>query len=87
MADVRAFDRNTQEIVDFLDVSGLGIDFFRNPIDYTELELAELVEFLETLTDPCVVDRACLAPWVADPVLHDVDGHLLVAIDGNGELL
>jgi len=53
----------------------------------TSLELAELVEFLETLTDPCVVDRAYLAPWVADPVLHDVDGHLLVAIDGNGELL
>ena len=87
MADVRAFDRNTQEIIDFLEVSGLGIDFFRNPIDYTELELGELVEFLETLTDPCVVERACLAPWVADPVLHDVDGHLLVAIDGNGELL
>lgn len=87
MADSRAFDRNTQEMIDFLEVSGHGIDFFRNPVDATDMEVEELVAFLETLTDPCVLDRACLEPWIADPELDDVDGHLLIPIDADGEPL
>jgi cytochrome c peroxidase len=75
------FEQNTQEMLDFLDVSGKGIESFRVPIELTDEQVEGLVAFLETLTDPCVLDRECLAPWIADPSTDDVDGHLLVAID------
>jgi len=75
------FERNTQEMLDFLEVSGRGIEFFRAPLEHTEQQVEDLVAFLEALTDPCVLDRECLAPWIADPATDDVDGHLLVAID------
>jgi cytochrome c peroxidase len=81
------FDRNTQEMLDFLAVSGRGIDSLRAPIEHTEQDVEDLVAFLETLTDPCVLDRECLSPWIADPATDDVDGHLLVAIDGDGNPL
>jgi cytochrome c peroxidase len=87
LADGADFTRNTEEMLAFLEVSGRGIEFFRNPSEYSELEIEELVAFLETLTDPCVRDRDCLAPFIADPDLDDVDGRLLLAIDGNGDLL
>ncbi len=87
MAAGEDFIDNTQEMIDFLDVSGRGIGFFRNPTAYTDIQIAELVAFLESLTDPCVRDRDCLGPWIADPALHDVDGQVLVAIDQDGEPL
>ncbi len=87
MADGRAFERNTQEMLDFLEVSGRGIDSFDDPLDFDEHEVAEVVAFLETLTDPCVLDRQCLTPWIADPEHDDVDGHLLVAMDADGDPL
>lgn len=77
------FDRNTQEMLDFLEVSGRGIGSFRAPIELGEQDVEDIVRFLETLTDPCVLDRECLSPWIADPATDDVDGHLLVAIDGD----
>jgi len=81
------FDRNTQEMLDFLEVSGRAIEFFDVPFDHTAEQIEDLVAFLGTLTDPCVVDRDCLAPWIADPLTDDVDGHLLVAVDQEGSHL
>ena len=81
------FARNTEDMIDFLEVSGRGIAFFRAPYEYDDEEIDDLVAFLEALTDPCVLDRACLSPWIADPAADDVDGHLLVAVDGNGDPL
>jgi cytochrome c peroxidase len=81
------FDANTSEMVDFLQGSSLVIGTFRTPIEYSEREVEDLVAFLQTLTDPCVLDRECLAPWVADPETDDVDGNLLVAIDSDGNAL
>lgn len=75
------FERNTREMIDFLEVSGRGIPSFEDPIEMTDEEVGDLVAFLETLTDPCVLDRECLSPWIADPEIDDVDGRLLVAID------
>ncbi|MBW2551040.1 MAG: cytochrome-c peroxidase [Deltaproteobacteria bacterium] len=69
------FDQNKEEMLDFLEVSGEAIEFF------------DLVAFLETLTDPCVLDRACLTPWIADPATDDVDEQLLVAVDQEGNPL
>lgn len=47
----------------------------------------DLIDFLETLTDPCVLDPACLAPWIADPADTGPDGGQLNAVDGNGNQL
>ena len=87
LADAQSFQRNTQEMLDFLEVSGREIEFFRSPVGYTSAQVEDLVAFLQTLTDPCVLDRGCLDPWVADSTTDDVDGHLLVAVDAQGNPL
>lgn len=74
-------------MLDFLEVSGRAIEFFDAPLAHTHGQVDDLVAFLETLTDPCVLDWACLAPWVADPSTDDVDGHLLIAVDQEGSPL
>ena len=45
-----------------------------------------MFEFLDTLTDPCTLDRACLAPWIPDPS-EAPDDHQLNATDRDGNLL
>ncbi|MBT8127517.1 MAG: cytochrome-c peroxidase, partial [Gammaproteobacteria bacterium] len=56
-------------------------------VAYTDGDVADLVEFLKTLTDPCVKDHACRAPWIADSHDSDPDGLRLDAIDNSGALL
>lgn len=50
-------------------------------------EIADLVAFLKALTDPCVKDRNCLAPWIPDDSLPDPDNMRLHAIDKNDNKL
>jgi len=57
------------------------------PLDLDDDEVADLLAFLEALTDPCVEDRACLAPWIPDPDAPDPDGFRLDAIDPEGNPL
>jgi cytochrome c peroxidase len=45
-----------------------------------------ILEFLETLTDPCTLDRACVAPWIPDPA-EAPDDNQLNAVDQNGNPL
>ncbi len=45
-----------------------------------------LLEFLSSLTDPCTLDRACVAPWIPDPS-DAPDGHQLNAVDISGNPL
>ncbi len=40
----------------------------------TEGQVNDLVEFLKTLTDPCVKDRECLKPWIPTDSDADPDG-------------
>jgi cytochrome c peroxidase len=75
------FEANTNEMVSFLGTSNRVIPYFRAPFEHSDQDVEDLAAFLETLTDPCVLDRECLAPWIADPATDDVDGHLLVAVD------
>jgi len=49
-------------------------------------ERNDIVAFLRTLTDPCVLDRACLSPWIPD-VQEAADDHQLNAVDVNGNPL
>lgn len=45
-----------------------------------------LFAFLEALTDPCTLDRACLAPWIPEAV-DAPDDNQLNAVDGDGNSL
>ena len=45
-----------------------------------------LLAFLDTLNDPCTMDRACLAPWIPDPS-EAPDENQLNAVDTNGDPL
>ena len=49
--------------------------------------VTNLLAFLETLTDPCVLDRECLAPWIPDDETTDPDGMRLDPIDQDGNPL
>ena len=46
-----------------------------------------MVEFLKTLTDPCVKDRACLAPWIPGASDTNPDGLRLNAVDNTGAFM
>lgn len=52
----------------------------------TAAQVADITEFLLTLTDRCVADRSCLARWIPAPS-DDPDGHQLNALDGSGRPL
>jgi len=52
--------------------------------DLTEAQISQLVSFLISLTDPCVKDRTCLAPWIPASADSDPDGLRLEAVDANG---
>jgi len=56
-------------------------------VELTDKSVADIVEFLHALTDPCVKGRTCLAPWTPDEDETDPSGLLLHAIDNNGDLL
>jgi cytochrome c peroxidase len=53
----------------------------------TDQQVADLVAFLTALTDPCVKNRDCIAPWIPDDSLPDPDGMRLNAVDANGNRL
>ena len=50
-------------------------------------EIRQLVEFLKTLTDPCLKDRACMSPWLISSEDIDPDGLRVIAVDKNGTSL
>ncbi len=56
-------------------------------LDLTDEQVSDLVNFLLALTDPCVKDPACLAPWIPNESLPDPDGLRLIAVDAAGNRL
>ena len=72
---------NTQNALDKLAANRLaGIPSIQN-VSLTDEQVGYLVEFLKTLTDPCVTNRDCLAPWIPDSSDIDPDGERLIAVD------
>jgi len=55
--------------------------------DLSEADMADLVAFLQALTDSCVEDDACLAPWVADTDDAGPDSLQLNGVDEQGDAL
>lgn len=78
---------NTQKALDRLAVlQGNGTSELPTSIDLTSQDVADLVSFLNALSDPCVSERECLSSWIPTPE-QDVDGFQVVAFDENGEEL
>jgi len=50
----------------------------------SDLEVEQIVAFLKSLTDPCVKDKSCLAPWVPNAGDANPDGLRVLASDNNG---
>ncbi len=50
-------------------------------------QVADLIAFLKTLTDPCVESRECLSPWIPDSNTFDPDGERLKSHDALGKSL
>jgi len=42
-------------------------------VDLTAEQIDQIVAFLNTLTDPCVMDTSCLLPWISLPGSADFD--------------
>lgn len=47
-------------------------------------EVAALVAFLESLTDPCLTQPSCLQPWIANSNLDNPDDQVLIGTDSSG---
>ncbi len=63
-----------------------GTTRFQPPrLNNTEVE--QVVAFLEALSDPCVPDRDCLAPWIPDTADTGPDGQQLNAVNSVGDFL
>ncbi len=54
------------------------------PVQLSDEQVADLLEFLHALTDPCVLDRDCLAPWIPSDDSVDPDHLRLHAVDVAG---
>ena len=72
---------NTQTALDKL-AANRNAGIFSVPIlSLTDEQVGHLVEFLKTLTDPCVQDRACLARWIPDDSVANPDDLRLIGVD------
>jgi len=56
-------------------------------VELSDEQVADLVSFLEALTDPCVTDRNCLAKWMPNENTSNPDGERLNAKNVNGSAL
>jgi len=74
---------NTQNALDKLATNRVSGIFSIQNVDLTDDEVNDLVEFLKTLTDPRINDRAFLADWIpdVDSGVLDPDGLRLYAVD------
>ena len=71
---------NTQEALDYMSSQRERGKSVIQPVALNEEQVGQLVEFLKTLTDPCVKDSECLSPWIPDYSDEDPDGTRLFAL-------
>ena len=63
----------------------MDLDVLKNS-NLSDREIADVVSFLKTLTDPCLLDEDCIKRWVLQPNL-DPNGDQLDAVDRAGNRL
>ncbi len=74
---------NSEAALDELGAERLaGTSLFEN-INIGNREEEQIVSFLRALTDPCILDDDCVAPWIADTGSTGPDGNQLNAIFSN----
>lgn len=56
-------------------------------VELSNREVADLVSFMEALTDPCLQDSSCLAQWIPDSSTTGAAGLQLNAVDNNSQPL
>jgi cytochrome c peroxidase len=79
---------NTQFALEQLEANRRNhVEGVHHNVSYTETDVKDLVEFLKTLTDPCVKNRDCIASWIPDNSDENPDGLRVDAIDNAGALL
>lgn len=77
---------NTQKALDKLAADrNAGKNVLQN-INLSDAQVAEVVAFLHTLTDPCIEDRNCISQWIP-PAGEDPNGDQLDAVGSNGASL
>ncbi len=57
-----------------------------NPASVPQSATAQVVAFMQALTDPCLKDRACFGRWIPAPS-EAPDAHQLNAVDASGRAL
>jgi len=72
---------NTQNALDKLAANRAAGIASIQIVSLTDEQVGYMIEFLKTLTDPCVTNRTCLAPWIPDTGDIDPDGLRLIAVD------
>ena len=86
IANLDKMQINTQPALDKLEADRLaGVPVLQN-VNLQAIQIIQVVDFLKTLTDPCVKDAECIAKWTP-PAAEDPNGDQLDAIDSNGEPL
>jgi len=79
---------NTQFALDQLETNRTAnVENVLRNVEFSDDDVTDMVEFLKTLTDPCVKDRACLAPWIPDASDTNPDGLRLNAVDNTGAFM
>ncbi len=79
---------NTQFALDQLEANrAQNVPNVLQNVTLTDAQVDDLVAFLKSLTDPCVKDRECLAPWIPNAGDINPDALRLNAVDRNGEFL
>ncbi len=83
-ADIRNLDQMTENTQEALSMPNFELE----TLNLNDMQVGFLVEFLKSLTDPCVKDRECLGQWIPDgDVRTDPNGDQLNAVNQYGELL
>ncbi|MEW5250657.1 hypothetical protein [Microbulbifer discodermiae] len=78
---------NTQLAIEKLQANrAAGIASLQN-VNLDNQQFTDLMAFLETLTDPCVEDRACIGQWIPNAGDTNPDALRVNAIDYNGNFL
>jgi cytochrome c peroxidase len=82
---VEHLDANTELALSQLQANrASNVSDVHRDVVFTDQDVTDLVSFLEALTDPCVKDRDCMAPWISTISDADPDGLRLNAIDQTG---
>jgi cytochrome c peroxidase len=78
-------EKNTRSALAQLETQREAGDDLLPLLELDDADVADLVTFVETLTDPCVEDRVCLGAWIPDTSDTGPDNLQLNGFDEDGD--